>query len=86
MATVSGTASSQKVTVTGSGYSGTQTVLVMTYTATNNRRRTCEMYSAPVVAGAVSTDLPMIFTTGTVVIKSSDSIGAVTATSTNVSV
>lgn len=74
------------VTVTGTGFVGTETSLAMTFTAADNKRRLLEVYRVPVVAGVVSVVLKMPFTSGTVVVKAVDSQAALLATAINLGV
>jgi hypothetical protein len=75
-----------KSTITGTGYAGTEIVLSIGFTATDNKRRYIEAYRIPVVAGAINYDVPVAFTSGTVVIKATDNTGAVLFSASNLSV
>lgn len=82
-ATLSATGGAGKVTVSGSGYTDSECVLSVSFTATG--RRFNEMRRLPVSGGSVaSTDLPVPFA-GSVVVKAiNPTTGAALATSSSV--
>jgi hypothetical protein len=71
------------VAVTGSGYSGSQVPLVVSFVSADGRRKYLEMHAAPVSGGAISYDVPAPFTSGTVVVKQVNATGVVQVTSSN---
>jgi hypothetical protein len=75
-----------KSTITGTGYAGSELVLSIGFTATDNKRRYIESYRIPVVAGAISYAVPVPFGSGTVTIKTVDSVGATLMAASNLSV
>ena len=84
-ASLSLSTSAGTITVTGSGFSGALTVvsLVLSFVATNAKRSSAELASAPAAGGAISAyAIPFAFTAGTVTVKAVDSTGATLATAT----
>jgi hypothetical protein len=72
-----------KVTLSGSGYTGSDCIVTVTFSATG--RHFNEMRKVPVSGGTVSVDVPVVFA-GNVTVRAFDAVGATTlATSNSVS-
>lgn len=80
--TLSATGGVKKVSLSGSGYSGSECVLTVAFSATG--RRYNEMRTVPVSAGSVSVDVSVPYA-GSVTVKAVDTAGATLATSSQVS-
>lgn len=86
-ATISASTAGGTVTVTGSGYTGPKVPLAVAFTSTDGKRRLLELRETPVVAGAINVDVPVPYTSGTVVVKTVDpATAAALATSSGQSV
>lgn len=85
-ATISTSLANSVITVTGSGYTGSVAGVVVAYAATDGKRKYREMRTVPVVAGAISIDVPVPFGSGAIVVATNDAASIPTTLATSGSV
>lgn len=81
--TVSPSVSGGTITVTGSGYSGSQAVVSVSFTSTDGKRHHNEMVVVPVAGGAINAPIKLAYAGGTAVVKTFDGTYVPQATSSN---